>query len=121
MQQEIMNDVYRFEKTEVDTLDNETEYNVYKIMDSSFKEGIELSLLANLFTRYNISYNTTVDILIPFDQAVSNTYKWENTLTFRFIRQLALDYKINFLYDKDRRDYTEITHNVFLRLTYFIY
>ncbi|MBW6515849.1 MAG: hypothetical protein K0B81_04425 [Candidatus Cloacimonetes bacterium] len=121
MQQEIMNDVYRFIRTEVDTLDNETEYNVYKIMDSTYKEGLELSILANLFTRYNISYNTTVDVLIPFDQAVSNTYKWENTLTFRFIRQLALDYKINFSYDKDRRDYTEITHNVFLRLTYFIY
>jgi len=121
MQQDINNRVYRYERTVTDTINTEIEYSVYREAESTYKEGIEMSLLANFFTPYNISYNTALDVLIPFDTSVSNTYRWENTFTFRFVRHMALDYKINLLYDKDRRDYTEVIHNVFLRLTYLIY
>ncbi len=117
MQQDVMRDVYQF--VEEDTVG--IEHRVYREIESTYKEGVELSVLANVHTPYNISYNTTLDVLIPFDKNVSNTYRWENTLTIRLIRQLALDYKINVLYDRDRRDYTEVLHNVFLRLTYFLY
>jgi len=122
MQQDINRDVYRFEGFEtIVEEEEESEYALFREADSTYKEGIEVSLLANFFTPYNISYNTTLDILLPFDRSVSETYKWENTFTFRFVRHLALDYKLNFHYDKDRLSYTEIVHNVFLRLTYFIY
>jgi hypothetical protein len=118
MQQDLSNDVYRF--VEEDSVGTEY-YRIYREIKSTYKEGIEVSILANIHAPYNISYNTTLDVLIPFGKDVSETYKWENTFTIRLIRQLALDYKINLLYDKDRRDYTEIVHNVFLRLTYFLY
>jgi len=121
MQQDVNRDVYRYLGMETADGEEESEYALFRKVDSNYKEGIEASLLANFFTTYNISYNTTLDILLPFDKSVSETYKWENTFTFRFIRHLALDYKINFHYDKDRLSYTEIVHNIFLRLTYFIY
>ena len=123
MQQDFNRNVYRFDGTpsKIGEDNQLLDYSIYRKADSTYKEGIEFSLIANIFTPYNISYNTNLDILIPFNQNVSNTYKWENTFTLRIIRHLALDYKINLLYDKDWRDYTEIVQNIFLRLTYFLY
>lgn len=123
MQQDLFRDVFTYVETVTDTLDNDQtmEYRVYRELDSTYKEGVEMSVLANIHTPYNISYNTTLDVLMPFGSDVSDTYKWENTFTIRLVRQLALDYKIDLLYDRDRRDYTEVIHNVFLRLTYFLY
>jgi uncharacterized lipoprotein YmbA len=119
MRQDIYRDVYR-RRDETETIDG-VDYAVYQEIDSSYKEGTEISILANIHTPFNVSYNTTADVLIPFDSNDSNSYNWENTFTIRIIRQMAIDYKLNIAYNKDLRDYTEIQHNVFLRLTYFLY
>ncbi|MFA5499392.1 MAG: DUF481 domain-containing protein [Candidatus Cloacimonadia bacterium] len=115
MRQDLYKNVYRFVEVDADNIHH------YQEIDSNFKEGIEISVLANFHTPYNISYNTTADILVPFDKSESNTYNWENIFTVRFIRQLALDYKVNLSYNKDIKSWTDINHNVFVRLSYFIY
>ncbi len=124
MRQDIYKNVYRYEGTETrvdeDTGEEES-YEQYQEIESSYREGTELSLLANLHLPYNISYSTTADVLIPFASSESTSYNWENIFSIRLIRQVSIDYKINLVYNKDVRDYAEILHNVFLRLTYFLY
>lgn len=124
MRQDIYRNVYRYEGTKTkineDTGEEET-FERYQEIESSYREGTEMSLLANIHLPYNISYSTTADILIPFASSESVSYNWENIFSVRLIRQVSIDYKLNLAYNKDVRDYTEVLHNTFIRLTYFLY
>lgn len=114
--QDIYNDVYVYSGGT-----NDEGYEVFNEVSNTYQEGIEMSVLGNFNTKFNIGYNTIAEILIPFDSGGSNVYEWENIITLKLFKYLSLDYKINISYNKDFRDYTVIDHNLFLRFTYFLY
>ena len=112
MEQDIQNDV--FVKTDSD--------NIYRRMESEYKEGTEISLVGNLRLFSNITYTTDAYVLFPFDKEKDKTIEWENTINFKLFKYISLDYKLKlenrFINDEEEYIYNE--HSLFLRVTYIL-
>lgn len=132
MRQDIYKDVLTSYRTAVtDTVANK-EYDIYREIESTSQQGLEVSVLANspdikrlplikhLRIPFIISYNTTADILFPYGDDKA-TYSWENIFSVRLTRQIAIDYKLNLDYNTDpSKDYTEFQHSINLRLMFLL-
>ncbi len=114
-------DVYTYDKTETVEVNDSTEVNyyLYNEVGNSTQEGVEFSVVASFELPFNLSYDSNVDILFPFDQD-NPSYEWENILNLRLFKQVSLDYKFTLTYNKDVADYNILNHQFYLRVTYII-
>lgn len=109
--QELNKDYYIYDSTIGDTL-------VYKEVESKYSKGTEVSVNGSFQILSNLNYTTNADLLFPFDKQKSNIINWENAFNLRILNAISLDYRINFDYDKDQKDYVQMDHSLFLRFTY---
>ncbi len=91
---------------------------VYKELESKYQKGTEVSLNGNFQIFSNLTYSTNADLLFPFDKKLSSTINWENAFNLRLLNAVSLDYRINLDYDKDKKNYVQMDHSLFLRFTY---
>ncbi len=115
------NDVFLYSYTDNVEVNDSTEVNyyVYNEVGNSTQEGVEFSVVASLELPFNLSYDSNLDILFPFDQG-DPSYEWENILNLRLFKQVSLDYKFTLTYNEDVADYNILNHQFYLRLTYII-
>jgi hypothetical protein len=121
MRQDIYRNVYSYIHTIHDENNLYDNYNVYQQNKSNFQEGIEISVLGNFQLFRDVSYNTNADILFPFDKQSSKSIDWEQTANLKLFKYLSVDYRFNISYNKDVSNWFILNHNLFLRITYFLY
>ncbi len=120
MRQDIYKDVFTFEKTETDSVTNIL-YDIYQENDSSYQEGLEVSLMADFQLPINLSYNSDLDILFPFDKQKNTSFVFGNIFNLKILDPLSIDYKVTLTKNDEIQDYLIIDHNLFLRFTYYWY
>ena len=115
------NNVYSYDHTETTEVNDSTEVNyyLYNEIGDSTQEGVEFSVVASFELPFNMSYDSNLDILFPFDQD-NPSYEWENILNLRLFKQVSLDYKFTLTYNEDVADYNILNHQFYLRITYII-
>ncbi len=113
--------VYSYDQTETVEVNDSTEvsYYLYNEVGNSTQEGVEFSVVASFELPFNMSYDSNLDILFPFDQD-NPSYEWENILNLRLFKQVSLDYKFTLTYNEDVADYNILNHQFYLRVTYII-
>jgi hypothetical protein len=119
MRQEFNKHVYNLTGTE--TEDN-TEYKIFVPVESIYKEGTEISVVANFNLPFDLSYNTNFDYLLPFDKDENYSMEWENVFNLKLLKYLSTDYRLKLENrEQDNNDsYISTEHSLFLRLTYFL-
>ncbi len=112
-------DVYIYSFSDEVSGETDVTYNVYNEVGNSTQEGVEFSVVASIELPFNLSYDSNLDILFPFDND-NPSYEWENILNLRLFKQVSLDYKFTLTYNEDVADYNILNHLFYLRLTYII-
>ena len=107
-----------------DTIDGVviTKANKYVEEDDDITQGTELSLIASFQLPINLSYTTSAEVLIPFQQDETLSFEWENSLDLRLFKYLSLNYKLKLLNKKPEQaeEFLLSEHSLFLRLTFFL-
>ncbi|MDY6914790.1 MAG: ABC-type transport auxiliary lipoprotein family protein [Candidatus Cloacimonadota bacterium] len=119
MRQEFNSNVYNLTGTVVE---NNVSYKIFNETENIFKEGTEISVVANFKLPYDISYNTNFDYLLPFDKDEAYSMEWENIFNLKLLKYLSVDYRLK-LENREpdsEENYISTDHSLFLRLTYFL-
>jgi hypothetical protein len=119
MRQEFNKEVYSLTGTEVE---NNVEYKIFSRVEDVYKNGTEISLVANFKLPYDITYNTNFDYLLPFDKHKDYSMEWENLFNLKLLKYVSIDYRLKLENRKQENSDTYIStdHSLFLRLTYFL-
>lgn len=119
MRQEFNKEVYSLTGTEVE---NNVEYRIFSRVEDVYKNGTEISLVANFKLPYDITYNTNFDYLLPFDKHKDYSMEWENLFNLKLLKYVSIDYRLKLENRKQENSDTYIStdHSLFLRLTYFL-
>lgn len=107
-----------------DSIDGVNVVNADKFIaiENSNTKGTELSAVASFELPIDLSYNTNLEILIPFDEDEPISADWENSFDLRLFKYVSLNYKLNLSNKTPEQgdEYWLTEHSLFLRITYFL-
>ncbi|MBN1948904.1 MAG: membrane integrity-associated transporter subunit PqiC [Candidatus Cloacimonetes bacterium] len=120
LRQDINQGVYTLFSTYTDSLGFEN--RIYHEQESTDKTGTEVSLVGSFLLPYGLTYSTNADFLFPFESSESTIIEWENIISIKLFKYLALDYKLKLENKKPESgsEYLVEKHTLFLRVTYFL-
>ncbi len=122
-QQEYTQDVFGFDATvniPNSSLGHAADFDIYHERPASFPSGIETSLISSFLIRFlNMGITSTADFLFPFQKGKSATMDVENVLTVSLVRNVSLDIRLDFSYDKTKQNYVIQDYRTYLRVSWF--
>jgi ABC-type uncharacterized transport system auxiliary subunit len=111
LRQDINRDVFLKDSESGDTL-------IYKESNSVYQRGTEVSVNGNFQIFPDLTYSTNADLLFPFNKNKYSNIDWENNINLRIFKAVSWDYSLNMKYNKDVKNYVDISHTLYLRFTY---
>jgi uncharacterized lipoprotein YmbA len=122
-QEEFNDDVYSFDsKVTVpnSSLGYSADFDIYKERISSYPKGIESSLISSfVIPLLSMGITSTADFLFPLQKGKTTTMDIENVVTISLLRNVSLDIRLDFHYDKTKQDYIIQDYRSYLRISWF--
>jgi len=117
-QQNYNKDVFAAQDSSV-TIDG-TKYTYYAKKGSNTTRGLEGSLLTSLqINALRLNITSTTDVLFPLKKNVKTSFTMENIFNFGLVKNVSLEAKIKFKYDKKEYDWLIKDYSTFLRISYY--
>ncbi|HPT73074.1 MAG TPA: ABC-type transport auxiliary lipoprotein family protein, partial [Candidatus Cloacimonadota bacterium] len=120
-QQEFNNDVFSYDKPVTDSsLGYAVYYDRYKERSSTYAKGMESSLISTFVIPFlSMGITSTADFLFPFEKGKSTTMDIENIVTISLLRNVSMDIRLDFHYDKTKQNYLIQDYRSYLRVSWF--